>query len=161
MPRNLLSPSIFWTFSTPASALYEPCRQSSKPWNWIEYPLTPPAAFFGLIANWMPLCTACPPTVHTGRSDPILMVPLDPAGPLELPHAKATSVAMVRTTSPLARTIWFPLVQMEALILLWTPPSFAALFPATPGRECAGGECGHTGWPNRHSVATIDSEGPP
>jgi len=46
MPRNLLSPSIFWTFSTPASALYEPCRQSSKPWNWIEYPLTPPAAFF-------------------------------------------------------------------------------------------------------------------
>src|SRR5712691_7853471 len=34
---------------------------------------------------------------------------------------------------------------MEALLLLWTPPSFAALFPATPGRECAGGECGHTG----------------
>src|SRR5438046_10721841 len=68
---------------------------------------------------------------------------------------------MVRTTRHLVRTIWFPLVQMEALILLWTPPSFAALFPATPGRECAGGECGHTGWPNRHSVATIDSEGPP
>src|SRR6266571_2566064 len=51
MPRNLLSPSIFWTFSTPASALYEPCRQSSKPWNAIVYPLTPPAAFFWLTAN--------------------------------------------------------------------------------------------------------------
>src|SRR6266567_4287521 len=105
MPRNLLSPSIFWTFSTPASALYEPCRQSSKPWNWIVYPLTPPAAFFWLTANWMPFWVAWPPTVHTGRSDPILMVPLDPAGPFELPHAKATSVAPMSTVSPLARTI--------------------------------------------------------
>jgi len=58
MPRYLLSSSICRTLATPASALYAPCRQSSKPWNAIVYPLTPPAAFFWLTANWMPFCTA-------------------------------------------------------------------------------------------------------
>src|SRR5258707_5306431 len=36
--------------------------------------------------------------------------PLDPPPPLEPPQANATKVAVMRTASPLARTIWFPLV---------------------------------------------------
>src|SRR5947207_1918123 len=73
-------------------------------------PSTPRALFFWLMANLTLFETAWPPTVHTGRSEPILMVPLlVPPPPPPPPQAKATRVAAVRTISPLARTIWFPL----------------------------------------------------
>src|SRR5437879_12895184 len=74
-------------------------------------PSTPPALFFWSMANLTPFAVAWPPIVHTGRSEPILMVPLlVPPPPPPPPQAKATRVAAVRTISPLARTIWFPLV---------------------------------------------------
>src|SRR6266436_5608026 len=44
-----------------------------------------------------------------GRSLPMSIVPLLVVPPL-VPQAKATNVATMRTASPLARTIWFPLV---------------------------------------------------
>src|ERR1700694_48054 len=54
-------------------------------------------------------CDASVP--ESGRDTPIVMVPLlllvPPPPP---PHANATNTANVRTTSPLARTIRFPLV---------------------------------------------------
>src|SRR5438128_5022514 len=63
------------------------------------------------MANLTPFSVALPPTVQVGKSVPILMVPLlAPPPPPPPPQAKATIVATVRTTSPLARTIWFPLV---------------------------------------------------
>src|SRR5438105_1760159 len=60
----------------------------------------------------MPFSAPLPPLVQVvGRSEPILIVPLVVPPPLvPPPQAKATSVAAVRTISPLARTIWFPLV---------------------------------------------------
>src|SRR5947207_5823642 len=106
MPRNLLSSSICRTLATPASALYAPCRQSSKLWYVMVKPSTVP---FCWIANLTPFAVAWPPMVHTGRSEPILMVPLLVPPPVLPPQAKATRVAAVRTISPLARTIWFPL----------------------------------------------------
>ena len=50
------------------------------------------------------------PAVQTGKSVPILIVPFAALEPVLPPQAKATSVAAVRTISPRARTIWFPLV---------------------------------------------------
>src|SRR2546428_13722538 len=74
-------------------------------------PSTPPAVSCGSTQNLMRFETAWPRIVHTGRSEPILMVPLlVPPPPPPPPQAKATRVAAVRTISPLARTIWFPLV---------------------------------------------------
>src|SRR5579864_9168200 len=125
-------------------------------------PFTPPDAFFWSTANLTPLAVDWPPVVQTGRSEPILIVPFDPEPPLPplVPHAKAIIAADVRTTSPLARTIWFPLVLLGRGTTKPDLPSLAALFPTKSGRECAGGECGHMGWPNRYSDATIDSLGP-
>src|SRR5690349_3643522 len=76
------------------------------------YPLTPPAVFFWSTANLMPFAVDWPPVVQTGRSEPILIVPLfpPPPPPVLAPQAKATIKAIERTTSPLARTIRFPLV---------------------------------------------------
>src|SRR4051794_20145748 len=146
MPMKALSSSILRTLSTPASALYAPWRQSSKPWNWIVKPST---VFFWSIANLTPFSVAFPPTVHVGRSEPILMVPLlVPPPPPPPPQAKATRVAAVRTMSPLARTIWFPLVLVERRS---AKPHLTASHHLPPssqlasGRECAGGECGHIG----------------
>src|SRR6266540_2206790 len=135
MPRKALSSSILRTLSTPASALYAPCRQSSKLWYWIVKPSTPPAVFFWSTANLTPFAVAWPPTVQTGRSEPILMVPLLPPPPPPPPQAKATRVAAVRTISPLARTIWFPLVLVGRPSACHTSrlPSLAALFPTRVG----------------------------
>src|SRR6058998_2894858 len=69
-------------------------------------PSTPPALFFWSTANLMPLAVDWPPVVHTGRSEPILMVPLlAPPPPPPPPQAKTTLVATVRTTSPLPPTL--------------------------------------------------------
>src|SRR2546428_8852862 len=136
MPRYLLSSSILRTLSTPASALYAPWRQSSKLWYAIVNPSTPPAAFFWSIANLMPFAVDWPPIVQTGRSDPILIVPFEaPPPPPPPPQAKATNVAKVRTISPLARTIWFPLVLVGRACAYHTEllPSLAALFPTRVG----------------------------
>src|SRR5258706_2526629 len=54
----------------------------------------------------------------TGRSLAIQISPFDPPVVVELPHAKATTVARMRTVSPLARTIWFPLVFLGGEFLL-------------------------------------------
>src|ERR1700704_1524808 len=105
----------------------------------------------------MPFWVAWPPTVQTGRSDPILIVPLAVPVPPLPPQANATSAAEMRTVSPLARTIWFPLVFVERHATtrpqppLHLPPSSQLL----SGRECAGGECGHMGWPNDYSGANF------
>src|SRR5919204_3992618 len=148
MPRYLLSSSIWRTLATPASALYAPWRQSSKLWYAIWKPSTPPAAFFWSTANLTPLAVDWPPVVQTGRSEPILMVPLlPPVVGVVPPQANATSVATVRTTSPLARTIWFPLVRGWEAVRATTPVSLPVTCRPLPGlstgRECAGGECGH------------------
>src|SRR5213592_3639113 len=115
-------------------------------------PSTPPEAFFWSTANLTPLEVDCPPVVQTGKSEPILMVPLlPPPPPVVPPQAKATIVATVRTTSPLARTIWFPLVLVgrHSATPHLTPPITCRPLPnSKSGRECAGGECGHMGWPN-------------
>src|SRR5260370_41449061 len=98
--------------------------------------LTPPAAFFWSTANLMPFAVDWPPVVHTGRSDPILMVPLDAVPPPPPPpHATATTAANVRITSPLPRTIWFSLCLLEAAARCARrcPQSFAALFPTAVG----------------------------
>src|SRR5216683_181412 len=120
------------------------------------YPLTPPAAFFWSTANLMPFAVDWPPVVQTGRSEPILIVPLLPPPPPPLPpQATATTIATVRTTSPLARTIWFPLVLVGRPSANHTDASHH-LPPSSQlasGRECAGGECGHMGWPNCYSEA--------
>src|SRR5436309_2795935 len=112
-------------------------------------PSTPPALFFWSTANLMPLAVDWPPVVHTGRSEPILIVPLlAPPPPPPPPQAKATIVATVRTTSPLARTIWFPLVLVgrHSATPHLTPPITCRPLPnSKSGRECAGGECGHIG----------------
>src|SRR3954468_7043072 len=146
MPRKPWS-IILRTLSTPASALYAPWRQSSKPWNLIVKPSTPPAAFFWSTANLTPFCVARPPAVQVGRSEPILRVPL-PEVPVPPPQAKATRVAAVRTTSPLARTIWFPLVlvgRRSAKPHLTASHHLPPSSQLASGRECAGGECGHIG----------------
>src|SRR5256885_14936302 len=127
-------------------------------------PSTPPALFFWSMENLTPLETACPPTVHTGRSEPILMVPLlvPPPRPPP-PQAKATRVAAVRTISPLARTIWFPLCAGWEGNAQTTPNASHHLPPSSQprsGRECAGGECGHMGWPNCYSEANYRLGGP-
>src|SRR2546430_16228129 len=127
-------------------------------------PSTPPALFFWLTANLMPFETAWPPIVHTGRSEPILMVPLlVPPPPALPPQAKATRVAAVRTISPLARTIWFPLCAGWEGNAQTTPNASHHLPPSSQlrsGRECAGGECGHMGWPNCYSEANYRLGGP-
>src|SRR5256885_16270952 len=127
-------------------------------------PSTPPALFFWLMANLTPFETAWPPTVHTGRSDPILMVPLlVPPPPPPPPQAKATRVAAVRTISPLARTIWFPLVLVGRARRKPHTNASHHLPPSSQlesGRECAGGECGHMGWPNCYSEANYRLVGP-
>src|SRR5229473_3307357 len=100
------------------------------------YPLIPPALFFWSMANLMPLAVDWPPTVQTGRSDPILMVPFDPVPPVVPPQAKATNAATMRTPSPLARTIWFLHVfvgRPEEVPLGQRLPSLAALFPTCVG----------------------------
>src|SRR6266536_2419712 len=81
MPMYALSSSILRTLSTPASALYAPCRQSSKLVYEIVKPSTPPAAFFWSTANLTPFEVDWPPTVQVGKSEPILSVPLPPAPP--------------------------------------------------------------------------------
>src|SRR6266568_4785909 len=87
------------------------------------------------MANLTPFAVDWPPAVQTGRSDPILMVPFDPVPPPLLPpQASPTNTATVRTASPLARTIWFPLVLSGGR----NPsggrlPSLAALFPTRVG----------------------------
>src|SRR5437667_12602523 len=128
-------------------------------------PSTPPALFFWSTANLTPFETAWPPIVHTGRSEPILMVPLlVPPPPPPPPQAKATRVAAVRTISPLARTIWFPLVLVGRAMRKphQTPPITCRPLPnSKSGRECAGGECGHMGWPNYYSEANYRLGGPP
>src|SRR5438094_2089339 len=100
-------------------------------------PSTPPAAFFWSTANLTPLEVDWPPVVQTGKSEPILIVPLlpPPPPPVVPPQAKATIVATVRTTSPLARTIWFPLVLVGRQSANHTErlPSLAALFPTRVG----------------------------
>src|SRR4029077_3102279 len=108
-------------------------------------PSTPPAAFFWSTANLTPFWVAWPPTVQTGRSDPILIVPLLPPVPPLPPQANATSAAEMRTVSPLARTIWFPLVFVgrHATARPQPPLHLPPSSQLTSGRECAGGECGH------------------
>src|SRR6266852_6122057 len=84
----------------------------------------------------MPLAVDWPPVEHTGRSDPILMVPFDPVPPPPPPQAKATNAATMRTPSPLARTIWFLHVfvgRPEEIPLGERLPSLAALFPTCVG----------------------------
>src|SRR5258708_21417867 len=82
------------------------------------------------------------------------LLPPPPHPPLP-PQATATTIATVRTTSPLARTIWFPLVLVGRPSANHTDASHH-LPPSSQlasGRECAGGECGHMGWPNCYSEA--------
>src|SRR6202521_6265724 len=80
--------------------------------------------------------------------------PLDPP-PLVPPQANATKVAVMRTASPLARTIWFPLVFVgrpstdRTTASPHSPPS--SQLETRSDLECAGDECGHMGWPNRYS----------
>src|SRR5579864_2244214 len=60
--------------------------------------------------------------------------------PPELPQAKANSVATMRTPSPLARTIWFPLVIPGRPVAFKADglPSLAALFPTVGGQHGRG-----------------------
>src|SRR5579859_4607968 len=102
-------------------------------------------------AKLAPFCAGRPEDASdpdTGRSLAIQMSPLELDPPPVLPHAKATTVAAMRTVSPLARTIWLPLVIAAGGIEICdaTPPHSppSSQLPKS-GRECAGGECGHTG----------------
>src|SRR5437773_2515826 len=112
-------------------------------------PSSPLVLFFWSTGNLTPFETAWQPIVHTGRSEPILMVPLlVPPPPPPPPQAKATRVAAVRTISPLARTIWFPLVlvgRRSAKPHLTASHHLPPSSQLASGRECAGGECGHIG----------------
>src|SRR5215831_15600805 len=100
------------------------------------YPFTPPAAFFWSTANLTPLAVDWPPVVHTGRSEPILIVPLLPLPPpLLVPQATATSTAIERTISPLARTIWFPLVLVGRPNAHPTPDASHHLPPSSQQRR--------------------------
>src|SRR4029077_4343149 len=98
--------------------------------------MAPPAAFFWSTANLTPFAVDWPPVVHTGRSDPILIVPFDPVLPPPPPQANVTTAANVRITSPLPRTIWFSLCLLEAVADApsHSPPSSQP----SSGRECAG-----------------------
>src|SRR4029077_5463394 len=87
--------------------------------------------------NLTPFAVDWPPVVQTGRSEPILIVPLLPPPPPELPpQANATIKAIERTTSPLARTIGSPLCWLGGHAQNHTGrlPSLAALFPACGAR---------------------------
>src|SRR2546425_10343619 len=114
----------------------------------------------------MPLATAWPPIVQTGRSDPILIVPFEapPPVPVLPPHATATSTAVVRTISPLARTIWFPLVLVGRPMRKphQTPPITCRPLPNSSRGESAPAASAAT-WDGRTTTPrqTIDSEGPP
>src|SRR5260370_28856661 len=103
----------------------------------------------------MPFAVDWPPVVQTGRSEPILIVPLLPPPPPPLPpQATATTIATVRTTSPLARTIWFPLVLVGRPSANHTDPSHP-LPPSSQlasGRDRAGRERGPMVWPNCYSA---------
>src|SRR2546428_12583555 len=128
-------------------------------------PSTPPALFFWSMANLTPFAVAWPPIVHTGRSEPILMVPLlVPPPPPPPPQAKATRVAAVRTISPLARTIWFPLVlvgrQMRNKPHL-TPPITCRPLPNSSRGESAPAASAAT-WDGRTATPRqrVGAEGP-
>src|SRR5256885_12908044 len=128
------------------------------------YPSTPPAAFFWSTANLTPFDVDCPPVVQTGKSEPILIVPLVVPPPLvPLPQAKATSVAAVRTISPLARTIWFPLVLVGRAMRKphQAPPITCRPLPNRGRGESAPAASAAT-WDGRTATPrqTIDSEGP-
>src|SRR5579859_1112888 len=86
-------------------------------------------------AKLAPFCAGRPEDASepdTGRSVAIQMSPLELDPPLVLPHAKATTVAAMRTVSPLARTIWLPLVMLlEAMKLRSDASTLAALFPTS------------------------------
>src|SRR6266704_2827495 len=120
---------------------------------------------FCWIANLTPFAVAWPPMVHTGRSEPILIVPLlvPPPPPPPPPQAKATSVAAVRTISPLARTIWFPLVLVGRAMRKphQTPPITCRPLPNRGRGESAPAASAAT-WDGRTATPrqTIDSEGP-
>src|SRR5437016_6549363 len=164
MPMKALSSSICRTLATPASALYEPWRQSSKLWYAMLKPSTPPAAFFWSTANFTPLEVDWPPVVQTGKSEPILIVPLlpPPPPPPVFPQATATMIATVRTTSPLARTIWFPLVLVgrPAQLPHRTPPITCRPLPNSSRGESAPAASAAT-WDGRTATPrhTIDLRG--
>src|SRR5207302_850748 len=164
MPIKALSSSICRTLATPASALYEPWRQSSKLWYTILKPSTPPAAFFWSTANFTPLEVDWPPVVQTGKSEPILIVPLLPLVPgLLPPQANATISAIERTTSPLARTIGSPLCWLGGKCATphLTPPITCRPLPNSCRGESAPAANAAT-WDGRTATPrhTIDSEGP-
>src|SRR5712691_12958352 len=134
MPRTLVLEMICWTFWAPLVGSCLPLTASSNGTNFSVKPLTLPACS---TANAAPYCVGRPldeSAPEVGRSLAMSISPLlPPPPPPELPHAQATSVATVRTTSPLARTIWFPLVLVGRQMRKTTPeslPSLTALFPA-------------------------------
>src|SRR6266571_9154340 len=112
----------------------------------------------------MPFAVDWPPVVQTGRSEPILIVPLFPPPPPVLPpQATATKIATVRTTSPLARTIWFPLVLVGRPMRKphRTPPITCRPLPNSRRGESAPAASAAT-WDGRTATPrhTIDLEGP-
>src|SRR5581483_3513796 len=136
MPRILVFEIICWTFCAPLVGSCLPLTASSNGTNFSVKPSTEP---FWATANWAPYCVGRPldaSAPETGRSLAMSISPLDvlPPPPDVPPQAKANTVAAVRTTSPLARTIWFPLVLLEGRA--GSPrrlPSLAALFPTRVG----------------------------
>src|SRR5437764_13165742 len=141
MPRTLVLEMICWTFWAPLVGSCLPLTASSNGVNFSVKPLRLPACE---TAKAAPYCVGRPleaSAPEVGRSLAISISPLLPPPPPVLPQAKATIVATVRTTSPLARTIWFPLVLVGRPAQNHTKrlPSLAALFPTESGRECAGG----------------------
>src|SRR5258708_31059347 len=90
-----------------------------------------------------------------GRLGRMSFRPCQPPLPPVPPQANATNVAVMRTASPRARTIWFPLVFIGRpetsgpTASPHSPPS--SQLKKWSGRECAGDECGHMGWPNHYS----------
>src|SRR5690349_13088275 len=112
MPSTLVLEMICCTFCAPLVGSCLPLTASSNGTNFSVKPLTLPACSTAKAAPyWVgrPLDASAP---DVGRSLAMSISPLlpPPPPPLVPPQAKATKVASVRTTSPLARTIWFPLV---------------------------------------------------
>src|SRR2546430_2971219 len=163
MPRTLVLEMICWTFWAPLVGSCLPLTASSNGVNFSVKPLRLPACE---TAKAAPYCVSRPleaSAPEVGRSLAISISPLlPPPPPPVLPQAKATIVATVRTTSPLARTIWFPLV-LVGRPAQTTPNASHHLPPSSqPSRGESAPAASAATWDGRTATPrqTIDAEGP-
>src|SRR5690348_17183585 len=132
MASSLVFEIICWTFWVPLVGSCLPLTASSNGTNFSVKPLRLPACSTAKAAPyWVgsPLEASAP---EVGRSLPMSISPLLPfPPPPPEPQAKATKAAAMRTPSPLARTVWFPLVLVGRHMRKTTPNASHHLPPSS------------------------------